>query len=451
MANNAGGIQTLQIEKPNEKQERFFLAKQRFVCYGGARGGGKSWAVRRKAELMCLTYKGIRVLFLRRTLKDLRENHLDTMRADLEGIATFREIDAKFTFANGSTIKMGYCDNEADVMHYQGQEYDVIFLDEATQFTEMQYLTLTACVRGANDFPKRMYLTCNPGGVGHAWVKRLFIDREYREKERAEDYVFIQALAIDNKALMEKDRGYLDMLDNLPPDKRKAWRDGDWTVFAGQFFVEFGEWHIEDMPEPPKSWARFAAMDYGLDALAFYMAAVEPNGCVHVYKEVYATGLIIQRAAELIIKGAGDELGMVFAPPDLWNRRQDTGKSVAEIFAEMGIYLVRVSNDRVTGWLEVKQALYVQFAQDGGKAVPVKGPGLKIDRRCRELIKSFPYLLVDEKNPGDVAKEPHEYTHGPDAIRYLLAGRPRPSMDEKELKAERGRAEELENFMDFGR
>ena len=449
MASNAGS-KTLVIGKPNEKQRLFFLADQRYVCYGGARGGGKSWAVRRKAELMSLNYPGIRILFLRRTLKDLRENHLDTMRADLAGIADFREIDQKFTFYNGSTIKMGYCEHEQDVMHYQGQEYDVIFLDEATQFSEMQYLLLTASVRGVNSFPKRMYLTCNPGGVGHALVKRLFIDREYKENEKAEEYCFIPAKATDNKVLMESDPGYMDMLNNLPPDKRKAWRDGDWTVFAGQFFPEFSEaWHVEDLPRPPKSWARYSAMDYGLDALAFYQAAVEPHGRIHVYREIYATGVIIPRAADLILEGTNGEPGIVFAPPDLWNRRQDTGKSLAETFAERGIYLVRVSNDRVMGWMQVKQALYTEFAEEDG--VPVDRPGLVIDRSCRNLIKSFPLLLSDEKNIGDVANEPHEYTHGPDAIRYLLAGRPRPAESEEAMNEERGRAEELEEWMDYGR
>ena len=433
---------TLVIEPPNEKQKLFFLADRRFVAYGGARGGGKSWAVRRKAELLALNYPGIRILFLRRTLKELRENHLDTMRVDLSGIATFREVDAKFQFYNGSTIKMGYCDNEKDVLQYQGQEYDIIFLDEATQFTEWQFLMILSCLRGANDFPKRFYLTCNPGGVGHGWVKRLFIDREYRDGEDPDDYVFIQAKLSDNKVLMETDPAYAQMLDRLPPDIRRAWRDGDWNVFLGQYFPEFGELHVEELPRPPKSWARYAAIDYGLDALAFYLAAMEPNGRVHVYREIYAVGRLIREAAKMVKAGAGEELGMVYAPPDLWNRRQDTGKSVADIFAEEGVYLVRVSNDRVTGWLEVKEKL--QPTEDGR-------PGLVIDKSCRELIKSFPYLLVDDKNPGDVANEPHEYTHGPDAIRYLLAGRPRPAESDAEMEIERGYTEEFDSWMDFGR
>lgn len=433
---------TLVIEPPNEKQKLFFLAEQRFVAYGGARGGGKSWAVRRKAELMALNYPGIKILFLRRVLKDLRENHLGELLSDLAGIAKYNDQDAKFSFYNGSTIKLGYCDAERDADRYQGQEYDVIFMDEATQFTEIQFVKILSANRGANSFPKRFYLTCNPGGPGHAWVKRLFIDRDYREKEKPEDYCFIQAKLTDNKVLMEKDPGYGDMLDRLPPDIRAAWRDGNWDIFLGQYFPEFGEHHVEDLPRPPKSWARYAAMDYGLDALAFYQAAVEPNGRIHVYREIYATGRLIREAAQLIKAGTFGELGIVYAPPDLWNRRQDTGKSVADIFAEEGVYLVRVSNDRITGWLEVKERL--QIGEDGR-------PGILFDRNCRNVLKSFPLLLSDEKHIGDVATEPHEYTHGPDAIRYLLAGRPRPGDSEEWMEEERGRAEELENWMDFGR
>ena len=163
---------------PNPKQEEFLLSKTRFTAYGGARGGGKSFVVRLKAKLMALRYAGIRILIMRKTFPELRENHILPLMGELMGIATYKDSDKSFTFLNGSRLRFGYCDNDADVHQYQGQEYDVIFMDEATHFTEFQFSTLTACIRGVNGFPKRMYLTCNPGGVGHAWVKRLCIDRD---------------------------------------------------------------------------------------------------------------------------------------------------------------------------------------------------------------------------------------------------------------------------------
>ena len=151
-----------------------------------ARGGGKSWAVRKKSAGLALSYNGISILILRRTFPELRENHILPMIADLMGIARYRDMDKSFTFPNGSRIVFGYCDSEADVLQYQGQEYDVIFMDEATQFTEFQFTTLTACLRGANDFPKRFYLTWQPRRRRHTWVKRLFIDKQYKASERPE-------------------------------------------------------------------------------------------------------------------------------------------------------------------------------------------------------------------------------------------------------------------------
>ena len=167
----------IDISTANPKQIQFFKSRKRFVGYGGARGGGKSWALQKKAILLSVNYPGIKILLLRRTYPELQENHINTLIVQLKNFAIYKSSDKCFTFPNGSRIKLGYCKSESDVLQYQGQEYDVIFLDEATQFTEYQFETLTATLRGANDFPKRMYLTCNPGGVGHEWVKRLFVNK----------------------------------------------------------------------------------------------------------------------------------------------------------------------------------------------------------------------------------------------------------------------------------
>ena len=258
------------IGKPNPRQIEFFKARARFIAYGGARGGGKSWAVRKKAAGLALSYPGAGILIVRRTFPELRENHILPMIADLMGIARYRDMDKSFTFPNGSRIVFGYCDSEADVLQYQGQEYDVIFMDEATQFTEFQFTTLTACLRGANDFPKRFYLTCNPGGVGHAWVKRLFIDRRYKKAEHPEDYVFIAANVYDNHALMAHDPDYVRMLENLPEEQRRAWLLGQWDIFEGQYFAEFDRnVHVCRPYGIPAHWRRYVTLDYGMDMLAY--------------------------------------------------------------------------------------------------------------------------------------------------------------------------------------
>lgn len=148
------------------KQKEFCKATTKYIAYGGARGGGKSYASRYKAILLALNYSGIQILLLRRTLNELRENHVIPLLKQLNGIATYRESSKEFIFPNGSRIKLGYCDSERDVLQFQGQSYDIIILEEATQFTEFQFQCLTECNRLSGQCKTftspRMYFTCNP-------------------------------------------------------------------------------------------------------------------------------------------------------------------------------------------------------------------------------------------------------------------------------------------------
>ena len=136
-------MQTLKIDRPYPKQIEFFKADTKYIAYGGARGGGKSWAARTKAILLALNYTGIQILLLRRTLAELRENHVIPLLKILKDIAVYKDKSKEFIFPNESRIVLGYCAAESDVLQYQGQAYDVIFLEEATQFTEFQFQTLT--------------------------------------------------------------------------------------------------------------------------------------------------------------------------------------------------------------------------------------------------------------------------------------------------------------------
>ena len=124
------------IGVPNPKQREFMLCEKKYIAYGGARGGGKSWALRKKLAMMCLKYPGLVVLLLRRSYPELRENHIVPLMEDLNGIARYRSTDKTLVFPNGSRILFGYCENETDALRYQGNEYDVIAIDEATQFPE---------------------------------------------------------------------------------------------------------------------------------------------------------------------------------------------------------------------------------------------------------------------------------------------------------------------------
>lgn len=406
----------------NERQKLFFKARRRFVAYGGARGGGKTWAVRVKAMLLASRYAGINILIIRRTYPELLQNHILPLQAELHGLARWNDNQKRFVFPNGSNIWFGYCSAERDVLRYQGQEYDVICIDEATQLTEFQFQTFKGCLRGVNDFPKRMYLTCNPGGVGHAWVKRLFVDRQYVSGERPEDYEFIQAKVTDNPVLLEKDPEYVHTLESLPYELREAWLNGSWDIFAGQYFSEWNrDVHVVEPFAIPAWWRRYITLDYGLDMLAAYLIVVDDHDMAYVVQEVYkgrdlgegAKGLIVSEAAAEVKTLAGNgNIAAYLAPPDLWNARQETGKSVADIFAESGIYLTQTSNDRIDGWMAMHERLHV-FEDEQG----VQVAKLRIFPQCVNLIRTLPQLRYDDKRINDVATEPHELTHGPDAIR----------------------------------
>lgn len=404
---------------PQEKQRLFFDSRAKYTAYGGARGGGKSWALRRKLVLMCLNYDGLSVLLLRRTYPELRENHIRPLLSELFGIAHYSDTRKCFEFPNGSRIKLGYCDCEDDVNQYQGQEYDVIGFDEATHFSEYQFQTLKACLRGTNSFPKRIYLTCNPGGVGHGWVKRLFIDRNYRKGEDEKDYVFIPASVYDNGILMEKDPEYLRQLESLPSELRSAWLYGDWNVFAGQFFPEFcSEVHVVTPFSVPSHWKKYCAIDYGLDMLAAEFIAMSPQGDAYVYDEVHIPGLIVSEAAGKILEKS-EGVGVFIAPGDLWSRQKDSGKSIAELFADNGVYLTKIITERIEGWLCLKEWLSPYDDGDGNKRAK-----MRIFSECRDIIRCLPLLLCDKNRPGDVSTEPHSITHAPDALRYFAVSRP---------------------------
>lgn len=411
---------------PQEKQRLFFDSRTKYTAYGGARGGGKSWALRRKLVLMCLYYDGISVLLLRRTYPELRENHIRPLLSELSQLAEYTDSRKCFDFPNGSRIKLGYCDSEDDVNQYQGQEYDVIGIDEATHFSEYQFQTLKACLRGANDLPKRMYLTCNPGGVGHGWVKRLFIERDFRKGENDCDYTFIPASVYDNNVLLGKDPDYLEQLESLPEELRRAWLDGDWNVFAGQFFPEFNEdIHVVQPFEIPKNWKRYCAIDYGLDMLAAEFIAISCDGKAYVYDEVHRSGLIVSEAAKYILEKA-EGISIFIAPSDLWSRQKDSGKSIAELFADNGVYLTRLATERVEGWLCLKEWLKPYSDENGNRSAD-----LRFFNNCRDIIRCLPLLLYDKNKSGDVSTEPHSITHAPDALRYFAVSRPVRARTEK--------------------
>lgn len=376
--------------------------------------------LRVKAFGGALTYPGIRILIVRREYPELEQNIILPMRKMVPAqLASYNGSMRMMFFANGSCIKFGHF-GSGDELEYQGQEYDWIFMEEATQFTESQFRTLGACLRGATKIPRRMYLTCNPGNIGHMWVKRLFIDREYRDGEKASDYTFIPATVEDNPQLLEASPEYIQMLDLLPEDIRRAHRYGDWDAMAGTFFPEFrSETHVIDpFLRIPAEWRKYRVFDYGLDMFACLWIAQDYDGRSYVYREAQQSGLIVSEAARLALDLTPpyEHIECTIAPPDMWNRQKDSGKSMAELFAENGLGLLKASNNRVQGWMALKELLK-----------PMKNekdkPGLLVTNECKGLIRNLPAIQHDDKNPSDCATEPHDITHIVDAIRYYAVMR----------------------------
>lgn len=423
----------MELGQPNPRQREALLEKHKYIAFGGARGGGKSWFVDFKAVVMCMRYPGIKIMIVRKTYEELRRNHIDKLRQQVpQAAASYHDGKKEMRFCNGSTISFGYCACTRDLDRYQGLEVDVLFVDEATQFDFEVYTRLKACVRGVNDYPKRIYLTCNPGGVGHGWVKRLFVDRAFEAGEDAEEYApMIQSLVTDNEALMKANPDYLKQLDSLPPKLKAAWRYGDWNVFEGQFFEEFvnnpeaegNRWTHVIHPFPiPKGWRIYRSYDYGY-AQPFSCGwwAVDHDGCYYRILEYYgwngepnvgakipanrqfAEIARIEREHPLL---AGREITGV-ADPAIWGDG-DGAPSTADIAAKYGIYFEKGRHNRINGWMQVHYRL--AFNGDGY-------PMMYVFDTCEAFIRTIPLLVYDEHVPEDL--DTHQEDHVADEVRYF--------------------------------
>lgn len=421
--------------KPNPKQKLFLESESRYTAFGGARGGGKSWVVRAKAILLAMNYKGIRILFIRKTYPELYQNHITILESMTKGIATYNRQNKELTFVNGSKIIFGYLMNESDADQYQGQEYDILFVDEATQLTEKMFDKVDSSVRGANSFPKRTYLTCNPGGVGHAWVKRLFITKNYKKGENPKNYLFIQSLLEDNKVLMAMQPEYKAKLEALPYDLRQAWLYGSWDVFTGQVFKEFTNEPREDRKfthvinpfEIPRYWTVYRSMDWGYSkpfSIGWY--AFSETGCCYRIREWYGcskdeanTGIQlspVEVARQIKAVEAQDDVLKDFniigvADPAIF--KSDNGEAISDVMARQGVYFIPGDNQRIAGKMQFHNRLV--FDEDGY-------PMFYCFSNCREFIRTIPELIYDETKVEDVdtSMEDHIY----DELRYVLMCNP---------------------------
>lgn len=429
-------MKTLDLGTAQPKQVLFLKDKHRHIAYGGARGGGKSWAVRVKAILLASKYPGIKVLIVRRTYKELQNNHIEQLTAELAGFAKYNRSDKMFRFPNGSTISFGYCANEGDLGQYQGAEYDVVFIDEAGQLQESWIRKINLCVRGTNGFPKRTYYTLNPGGPGHAYFKRVFVDRNFNPDEDPNDYFFIQAKVEDNKALMDTQPDYLRELENLPPTLRAAWKDGRWDVYEGQFFEDFRDvpehykdrrWtHVIEPFEIPDGWTICRSYDFGYGkpfSCAWW--AVDYDGTIYRIMELYGCTRTPNEGVKWTPDKQFEEIHKTemqhpwlkgktiigVADPAVWDASR--GESVADTAARYGVFFTPGDNERIAGWMQCHYRL--QFDEDGY-------PRMYVFNTCRAFIRTIPTLIYDEHRAEDLDTKMED--HVADEWRYFCMSRP---------------------------
>ncbi len=405
----------------------------------------KSDALLILALIAAITWPGCQIGYFRREYPQLEGPGGAIMRSKelFSNIASWNGNFRRWTFprVNGkhSVIQFCHAKNESDVTNYQSQQFDILLIDESTHFTRYQIRYLItrnrATVDGVIPFTA---LASNPGNVGHGYHKREFVDPGPPGKVHNvevepgvfERHLFIPAFLADNQVLETRDPGYRARLERQPEEIRRALLEGDWTVFAGQYFKTFRRHlHVCEPFELPQGWTRFASMDWGYAApCCILWHAVDPgNRRVYTYREIYVTEMLPEEVAALYhdLSQYDPEIRYVSASPDIWQERglgkkETGGESIAEIMMNAGMPLMKADNRRVMGWSRMRD--YLSIAPDGR-------PYWIIFDTCTELIRTLPELIHDDKHVEDVSDKCED--HAPEAARYGLMSRPSPIGDDE--------------------
>lgn len=421
------------IFSPNPgPQTEFLAASEREVFYGGARGGGKSYSLIVDPLRYC-TNGNHRALILRRTMPELRDliNHSMRLYGKAYPGAKWREQEKEWRFPSGAIIEFGYAENRQDALRYQGRAYNWIGIDELPQFPDEWILNdLRGSLRTTDPtLTEHIRCTGNPGNVGSAWVKDVFInpappntrfsvtvDTPKGKKEITRR--FIPAKLTDNPYLTQND-AYLIMLSSLPEVQRRQWLDGDWDIWEGAAFPEFNRAiHVVEPFEIPRSWIKFRACDWGYSSPACVLwIAIDYDNTLFVYREMYVKNMtadkFAQRVRELELK-ENIQYGVIDS--SLWSKRGDVGPSIIDTMAKEGIRWRpsdRSAGSRKAGKQEVHRRLSID---------PITTqPRLKIFRNCLNLIRDLPTLPLDENNPEDVDTDSNDHSY--DALRYGMMTR----------------------------
>lgn len=414
------------VWEPQPKQALALSCPVFELFYGGAKGGGKS------DFLLADFLNGIEYgeahkgIIFRRTYSELEEL-LYRSRQIYPALGAKYPSEKKriWEFPSGATLKMRYLDRDRDVEHYQGHSYTWIAFDELTNWsTDYCYIYMFSCARSPEGIPVRIRASGNPGSKGHVWVKNRFIDNArpyeiYYDPETELKRVFIPALLDDNHKLMEKDPQYEIRLKALPPHLYRAYRKGDWDIFAGQAFEEFRrDLHVIRPISIEPSWKRFAALDWGY-AKPYSVGwwAVTGDGRMIRYREWYGCekgkhNVGVKKASKELAKKAweisvAEGCKNIVIPPDCFSSVDDTN-TVADNFRKTGWNVIRANNDRINGLSRVHDLM--KTTGDDGR------PFLLVFDTCRAFIRTIPVLVVDENNPEDIDTDSEDHVY--DETRY---------------------------------
>lgn len=395
------------------------------VGYGGSKGSGKSFLIRAWQVIRRLKYPNTSGVIIRKTFPELLTNHIKRMWIEYPGLHEYYKTSEKvLEFPNGSHLYFRHLQTPDDVYNFQGSEYEDISIDEATQHPEETFTILRTSNRTTSSLIKpKMLLTFNPGGIGHMWVKRMFIDREFYPNENPDDYAFVQAYIADNPALLKNDPGYLDRLKALPENKRRAYLEGDWNAFEGQFFTSWrADKHIKTPPfelnNIPSSFIPYLAWDEGVRApRAAYLLIQDNDGIVHVVYEYYRAGELAAEAAYKI-RSDLEELGcyqfvrdhgLFVYDPSMDIRSNQTGSATSDLVTNiLDMQKLPGNNNRAEGFRRFQEYLSHTTYSD---------PLLRVSPACQNLIRTLPQqIYADGKEDINTDGEDHAV----DAVRYGL-------------------------------
>lgn len=418
---SSGSETTITLYELQPKQQEFSDTFVKYRLFGGAKGGGKSYAARAECVKQCMSAPLVRGLVLRRTMPEVRENMITPLMRELPtqlyryngttGIMTFQET--------GSTIWFTHCQNTKDVYRFQGLQFDFICIEELTQWTEEEFKILAGCLRG--DRPgivPNFFATANPGGIGHAWVKRLWIDRDFTEYEKPEEYAFIPAKVWDNYALLRIQPDYPNQLKALPEKLRRAYLDGDWDIFEGQYFREFRrDLHVVDPYIPMVGVKRrIIAFDYGYtNPSAVYWMALMNDDRIVIYRELIVTkhtyGMLARRILALTTEDEVIDF-TVCDPAIVKKANEGTATTAEDDMGKEGLKIQGANNSRMLRWNKYREYLQPRTDPNTG----VQYAKLTITSNCSYLIRTLPQLVHDERIPEDLDTRGED--HGADGSGY---------------------------------